>query len=321
MKPTLMGGLRVKMFAPDPRDVTFEKRGFHAPSAEQQANLEKVGSMFLTGFGYGLIGRGMSDIQSALEEVEQPFRGFAYEGCTMALAVRDALLPVGRHWVGDFLEGPGKPHVYMAHIGVGWAMARLPGIRWRAIMPEDEVLRWLALDGYGFHQAYFRTDQYVKRQHQARVPLFQPADYAGRAIDQGIGRALWFVNGSEVRRVADAIGQFAPERRGDLWSGAALASVYAGGTDPADLKLMKDLSAEHLPHALLGAAFAAKARLLAGLVTPHTETAVRVWCDMSVEEAAGVTEQAIEVLFDTGGTQPGYERWRERIRQDFGERS
>jgi hypothetical protein len=318
MKPTLMGGLRVKLFAPDPRDVTFERRGFRAPGAQQQANLEKVGSMFLEGFGYGLIGRGMPDIESELETVEQQFRGFAYEGCAMALAVRDALLPAGRHWVSDFLEGPGKPHVYMAHVGVGWAMARLPAIRWRAIMPADEVLRWLAMDGYGFHQAYFRTDQYVGRQHQARIPLFEPSSYAGRAIDQGIGRALWFVNGSDVRGVAEAIGGFAPERRGDLWSGAALASVYAGGTDPADLKLMKDLSGEHAPHAMLGAAFAAKARLLAGLVTPYTEPAVRVWCDMSVQEAAAVTEQAIEALFDSG-VEPGYERWRQRIRQEFGE--
>lgn len=319
MKPTLMGALRYKIFAPDPSDVTFEKRGFHAPSAQQQANLEKVGGKFLTGFGYGLTGRGMSDMETSLETVETPFRGFAYEGCAMALAVRDALLPAGRHWVSDFLAGPGKPHVYMAHIGVGWAMARLPAIRWRAIMPQDEVLRWLCLDGWGFHQAYFKTSQYVGGQRQARVPLFEPAEYAGRAIDQGIGRALWFVNGSDVRGVVDAINRFAPERRGDLWSGAALASVYAEGVDAGDLKLMKELAGEHGPQASLGAAFAAKARLLAGLATPHTEIGAQVYCGMSAAEAAGVTEQAIEVLFDTDGLQPGYERWRKRIREQFGE--
>src|SRR5215472_3183271 len=178
MKPTLMGSLRNRIFAPDPRDVTFSRRGFHAPNAEQQANLEMVGSMFLTGFGYGLTGRGLTDIESSLETVEKTFRGFAYEGCAMALAVRDALLPARRHWVNDFLAGPAQPHIYMAHVGVGWAMARLPSIRWRAIMPADEVLRWLALDGYGFHQAYFKTKQYVGGHHQARIPLFQPAEYA-----------------------------------------------------------------------------------------------------------------------------------------------
>ena len=317
MRPTLMGAVRQRIFSPDPRDVTFEKRGWQVRGGEQQANLERVGSVFLEGFGYGLTGRDIADISASLETVSRQFRGFAYEGCTMALAVRDALLPVGRHWVRDFLAGPAAPHIYMAHVGIGWAMARLPSIRWRAIMPEDEVLRWLALDGYGFHQAYFRTDQFVTRQYQPRIPHWQPADYASRAVDQGIGRALWFVNGSDVRAVVDCISRFAPARHGDLWSGAALASVYAGGTDVADLKLMADLAGEFRPDVAQGAAFAAKARLLADLVTPHTEVAVRAYCSMSVEEAAAVTEEAVEVLLDPAGPVPGYELWRQRIRKQF----
>jgi enediyne biosynthesis protein E3 len=317
MQPTMTGAIRLRIFAPDPRDVTFSRRGFHSPGAEQQANLEKVGSMFLEGFGYGMGGRALPDIESSLETVDKQFRGFAYEGCTMALAVRDAIRPAGRHWVHDFLAGPAAPHVYMAHIGIGWAMARLPSVRWRAIMPEDEVLRWLALDGYGFHQAYFKTGKYVTGQYQSRLPVWQPSDYASRAVDQGIGRALWFVNGSDVRRLAGMIGSFAPARRADLWSGAALASVYAGGADAGDIKLMRELAGEYRPDAAQGAAFAAKARLLAGLVTPHTETAVRVYCAMSVEEAAAVTEEAIAVLLEPPGPIPGYELWRQQIRKQF----
>jgi hypothetical protein len=317
MEPTLTGVLRRRVFSPDPRDVTFERRGFRASDPQQQANLEKVGSKFLEGFDYGLVGRTMADMVSSLEGIQPQFRGFAYEGCAMALAVRDALLPFRRHWVHDFLAGPAAPHIYMAHIGIGWAMARLPAARWRAVMPEDEVLRWLALDGYGFHQAYFRTSQYVHEQYQARIPLWEPGDYANQAVDQGIGRALWFVNGSDVRRVAETISRFAPARRGDLWSGAGLASVYAGGVDAADLKLMAELAGEHRPDAAQGAAFAAKARLLAGLVMPHTETGVQVYCGMSVEAAAAVTEDAIEVLLEENGTVPGYERWRQRIRRQF----
>ncbi len=317
MQVTLMGAMRRRIFTPDSSEVTFEKRGWRLPDPQQQANLEKVGSMFLEGFGYGIAGRDIPAMESELETVDQSFRGFAYEGCTMALAVRDALLPAGRHWVRDFLAGPAAPHIYMAHIGIGWAMARLPAVRWRAIMPDDEVLGWLALDGYGFHQAYFKTAQYVTRQHQARIPVWQPADYANRAVDQGIGRAMWFVNGSDVPQLADAIGRFAPARHGDLWSGAALASVYAGGVEPADLKLMDELAGKYRPDVAQGAAFAAKARLLAGLVTPHTEAAVRVHCEMSVEEAAAVTEEAIEVLLNPSGPVPGYELWRQRIRQRF----
>jgi enediyne biosynthesis protein E3 len=315
--PTLLGALRNKLLAPDPRDVTFERRGFHPAGARQQANLEKVGRMFLAGYGIGMTGRALTEISESLESIERPFRGFAYEGCSMALAVRDALLPVRRHWIRDFLAGPAAPHVYMAHIGIGWAMARVPSVRWRVIMPADEVLRWLALDGYGFHQAYFRTRQYVDGQYQSRIPLWRPSAYAARAVDQGIGRALWFVNGSNVQQVASAIGRFTRSRHGDLWSGAALASVYAGGTDVSDLRLMADLAGPHLPDAAQGAAFAATARLHAALVTPHTEVSVRVYCGMSVEDAARVCTQAAEALAEPGDAIPAYELWRQRIRSRF----
>lgn len=315
--PTLMGALRNRLLAPDPREVTFERRGFRSPGAQQQANLEKVGLMFLAGFGIGMTGRRIAEISESLETIERPFRGFAYEGCAMALAVRDAMLPARRHWIRDFLAGPAAPHTYMAHIGIGWAMARLPSVRWRAIMPADEVLGWLALDGYGFHQAYFRTKQYVDGQYQGRLPLWRPAAYAARAVDQGIGRALWFVNGSDVQRVAGAIDRFAESRRGDLWSGAALASVYAGGAAVDDLRLMAGLAGRYRPDAAQGAAFAATARLHAGLVMPQTEVSVRVYCGMSVEDAAGVCAQATEVLAEPAGTMPGYELWRQRIRSQF----
>jgi enediyne biosynthesis protein E3 len=317
MEPSLMGRLRCGVFLPDQSEVTFERRGFTAPDAARQANLEKVGTKFLEGFGYAMAGRSLPDIESSLETVEHAFKGFAYEGCAMALAIRDGLLPARRHWVRDLLASRGAAHVYMACIGVGWAMARLPRMRWRAIRPGDPLLRWLALDGYGFHQAYFRTGQYVTGQHQAAIPGWQPAGYANRAVDQGIGRALWFVNGADVGHVAATIEKFEPSRRGDLWSGAALASVYAGGADTSELADMARLAGPHRPAAAQGAAFAAKARLLAGLVTPGTELGVKVYCDMSVEEAAAVTDEAMRGLPEADGEVPGYEAWRQRIMKRF----
>ncbi len=202
----------------------------------------------------------------------------------------------------------------MAYIGVGWAMARLPRARWRAIAPRDPLLRWLALDGYGFHQAYFRTSRYLDGQYQAAVPGWRSA-YASRAVDQGIGRALWFACGADVAGVAAAIGKFAPARRGDLWSGAGLASVYAGGAGEEELTEMVRLAGQYRPHAALGAAFAGEARLRAGLVTAGTELGVRVHCGMSVQDAAAVTLEARSGLPEADGPVPSYELWRERIRQ------
>jgi hypothetical protein len=264
-----------------------------------------------------MAGRSLAEIESSLEAVEPAFRGFAYEGCTMALAVRDGIRPSGRHWVRDLMASRGANHIYMAYIGVGWAMARLPRLRWRAIEPHDPLLRWLALDGYGFHQAYFHTQQYVWQQHQARIPGWEPAGYANRAVDQGIGRALWFVNGSDVQGVAKTIGAFPQSRQGDLWSGAGLASVYAGGADAGELSDLARLAGQYRSHAAQGAAFAVKARLLAGLVLPGTELGAKVYCDMSVEEAAAVTDEARHDLPPEGTGPPSFEVWRDRIRKRF----
>ena len=317
MDPNWAGRLRCRIFLPDQSEVTFERRGWTAVEPTRQANLEKVGRKFLEGFEYGMADRQLADIESSLETVEPAFRGFAYEGCAMALAVRDGIRPSGRHWVRDLLASRGANHVYMAYIGVGWAMARLPKLRWRAIEPHDPLLRWLALDGYGFHQAYFRTQQYVWGQRQDRIPGWEPHWYASRVADQGMGRALWFVNGSDVQRVASTIEAFPQSRRGDLWSGASLASVYAGGADAGELSDMVRLAGPYRSYAAQGAAFAAKARLLAGLVTPGTELGVKVHCDMSVEEAAAVTDEAIDGLPSDEGDTPRFEIWRERIRSRF----
>jgi hypothetical protein len=316
VETTWAGRLRCRIFLPDQSEVTWEGRGFYAPDAQRQANLEKVVTKFLEGFAYGMGGRSLPDMESSLEMIEPTFRGFAYEGCAMALAVRDGIAPVNRHWVRDLLASRGAAHIYMAYIGVGWAMARLPRVRWRAIAPRDPLLRWLALDGYGFHQAFFHTGKYVENQYQAPIPGW-PSAYANRVADQGIGRALWFVNGSDVARVADMIGKFAPSRQADLWSGAALASVYAGGAEAAELEEMVRLAGPYRSNAAQGAAFAAGARVLAGLVTPGTELGVKVHCDMSAAEAAAITDEAKLGLPETDGPVPAFELWRERIRQRF----
>jgi enediyne biosynthesis protein E3 len=132
-----------------------------------------------------------------------------------------------------------------------------------------------------------------------------------------VGRALWFVNGSDVQRAASCIADFAPSRQADLWSGTGLASVYAGGVDAGELSDMVRLAGEYRSHVAQGAAFAAKARLLAGLVTPGTELGVKVHCDMSVEDAAAITEQAQVGLPASDTDVPIFEVWRERIRQHF----
>src|SRR5256885_4223901 len=305
---------RRRLLMPDLSEVTFQKRGFSAPNPEVRCHLESVGRRFLEGYGRVLDGGAVGEIARRLEEVEAPLRGFAYEGASMGLAVTDALAPWRTARLPAFIAGPAAPHVYMAHVGAGWAMARLPGLLRHRIALTDPLLRWLAVDGYGFHQAFFATRTYVggRRRPRLRVPWPDPSGYASRVFDQGMGRALWFVCGASAARVAGVIGGFAADRRGDLWAGAGLAATYAGGAEAGELELLLAAAAGYRAEVAQGAAFAAKARLRAGLATSHTGVAAEVFCGTSAPAAAAATDEALCDL-PPDGPVPAYETWRGRI--------
>lgn len=210
-------------------------------------------------------------------------------------------------------------HVYMAYVGIGWAMARLPRMLWSRLDAPDPLLRWLVLDGYGFHQAYFKTAKYV---HRAEREVSFPwpggpsAAYAVRAVDQGIGRASWFVAGTDVGELVRIFDRFEPHRRSDLWAGAGLAATYAGGATEAELHRLRVAAGRYAPDLAQGSAFAAGARVRADLVVPHNELATQVLCGLAVEAASKVTDDARDGLGGDGEV-PAYEQWRRRIRSAF----
>jgi hypothetical protein len=313
------GALRRRILTPNVSATRLDVRGFHEKTPAARELLETIGATFLTGYAYAAEARTAADAETPLETVPEQFRGFAYEGAAMAFAVRDGL-PFGRHThVDDFLDGRGEAHVYMAYVGIGWAMARLPRFRWPSGEDADPLLRWLILDGYGFHQAYFRTKKYVQGQYQD--PDFPWPDdhqrgYANHAIDQGIGRALWFIAGTDPDRAADLIESFPPERRSDLYGGAGLAATYAGGADQAELERFRERSGTYRPYLAQGCAFAAEARVRAGLVIPHTAVATQVFCGATPEEAARISA-SVRPDQPVQGDLPAYEVWRRRIATEF----
>jgi len=304
--------LRRRILTPGTAATSLAVRGFHEKSPAARELLETIGRTFLAGFGYAAQARRPVDAEEHLEKVPVQFRGFGYEGAAMAFAILDGLPFGGGRNVERFVAGRGGAHIYMVYVGVGWAMARLPRFRWHTLTVPDPLLRWLALDGYGFHQAYFHTQRYVHEQfHDDRFPW--PADgpqwYASRAIDQGIGRALWFVGGTAVDVVTTTIERFPEHRRPDLYSGAGLAATYAGGVDDEELRAFWDRAGDHRPQVAQGSAFAASARVRAGLVVPHNELATRVFCGMTVAEAAAVTDRT-RPDGQVPGALPAYEVWR-----------
>jgi len=313
------GALRRRVLTPAVSATRLDVRGFHAKSSAARELLETIGGTFLAGYARAAEAGEPAAAEEHLERVPARFRGFAYEGAAMGFAMRDALpFSTGRN-VSGFLAGRGRDHVYMAYVGIGWAMARLPKFRWPDGMALDPLLRWLVLDGYGFHQAYFHTGRYVHGQHQdPRFPWPAGSErwYANRAIDQGIGRALWFVGGTDATLVATMIDKFPAERRSDLYSGAGLAASYAGGADEAELRLFWQRAGAHRAQVAQACAFAADARVRAGLVVPHSRVATQVFCGLTPEEAARIAAELRPEQPVQDGL-PAYEVWRQRIAAEF----
>ncbi|MEW2548170.1 DUF1702 family protein [Streptomyces sp. NPDC047002] len=311
--------LRRRVLTPSDSETELSVRGFHVKSEEARDLLETVGRTFLRGYAYAAESRETAEAEDRLEQLPVRFRGFGYEGAAMGFAMRDGL-PLGRHdHVERFLRGRGGDHIYMVYIGVGWAMARLPRLRWPAVNVTDPLLRWLVLDGYGFHQAYFKTPRYVHRQHREQNfpwPQDGPQWYVQQAIDLGIGRALWFVGGTDPAEVDRLIHAYPEDRHPALFSGAGLAATYAGGVTEEELVDFRNRSGPHLPAVAQAAAFAATARADAGLLVPHNDLATGLLCGMSALEAHR-TSVSLRPEPPYAGRTPPYEVWRQRVAARF----
>jgi enediyne biosynthesis protein E3 len=310
------GLLRKVAFGISLEEATFARRGFRVGEAGAQQRLEQIGDVFLQGYHAALEEDAPEALALRLGAVDAELRGFAFEGAAMGLTLLDHLSPGKEKRLQTFLNGPGAAHIYMAHVGVGWAVARLPWLRRHAeqyLTRLDPLLCWLAVDGYGFHEGYFNWRRAIERQTIPR----QLKGYARRVFDQGLGRSLWFVEGADIPGISSTVASFEPERHADLWSGAGLACAYAGGVDQAGIEAMRMAAQAYTPQLAQGAAFAAKARQRANNPAAHTEMACKVLCGLSTEAAALITDVALERV-PGDGKEPAYEVWRQRIQAQFG---
>lgn len=301
------------LFGISPEETSFDRRGFEPAAPTVRRRLEQIGRTFVEGYLAALDESDPVILGERLNEIERERRGWAFEGSAMALALLDQLTPWKRNRVERFLDGPAQAHIYLVHVGMGWALARLGRRINRPPRRLDGLLRWLVVDGYGFHEGFFHWRRTIKdRRRPPRV-----FGYARRAFDQGLGRCVWFVMGADVGRIVDAIGAFAIERRADLWSGVGLACAYVGGVEDQAIDDLR-IAAE-ADHAWLaqGAAFAAKARERARNEAPHTETACRILCGLSAAAAAQCTDRALKGLPADFHHTPAYEAWRRRLHRTF----
>ncbi|GBF80268.1 hypothetical protein AsFPU1_1669 [Aphanothece sacrum FPU1] len=333
-----MDKLRQTLLSISLEEATFAKRGFQETNAKTQQHLETIGKTFLQGYQTAIAFNDPSGVIAQINQIEAEYRGFAFEGAAMGLALLDRLTPWNSRRIEQYLIDEGQNHIYMTYVGIGWLLARLPGgiqsyltelekaqVRslgnWdicptspHSLTPSHphSLLGWLSIDGYGFHQGYFHWRDYI----QGIKPPKNLSGYSCRVFDQGLGRSLWFVKGADLNAIQQAIAQFQPHRRADLWSGIGLACGYAGGMENHAIASLKEAAKPYYPELAQGVAFAAKTRIRAGNLTEHTEIAAQILCGMSAQQAADITDDTLTGL-SYGETVPVYEQWRQGIQKHF----
>jgi hypothetical protein len=293
-----------------PAEASFARRRFRSAREETRLRLEHIGEVFLAGYQAGLQTGAVPALGQALAAVPQEARGFAFEGAAMALAAVGLLLPWRWRHLRRFMDGAGE-HVYMVHVGVGWAAAALRRQPARLGRRFPPLYRWLVVDGAGFFHGYFRWAP-----PRAPVPVSRLGGYAARAFDQGLGRSLWFREGGSAVDIGRAITAAAPSRQADLWSGVGLACAYAGGVPDEAVLALRARAGAARPALAQGACFAAAARQRAGNPAPHTERASRLLCGRSAAESARLAE-AVRLALPDPGSDEAYERWRRDLQGHF----
>lgn len=284
--------LRTTLFGLGEKDLAACRVHWHDAPSPLRERLDAIVDSFARGYNLALASSGVAELVAGLEQHDAERKGFAYEGAGMGLAIRIMVTP-GSRLLDEYLRGPGDAHHYMIQVGAGWALGRVP-IRHAALRRQlDDTYHWLAWDGFGFHQLFFDTVR-TRDEHAGR-----PADapYQGRAFDQGVGRAMWFVEQADPTRIAARFARFPAARQPDLWGGVGLAATYAGGVALDVLDALIERAGEHRPALGTGSMLAVEARRRAGNPSPHGLT--------NCVRLTGLSEASIHEVIDDAIAQAG----------------
>jgi len=306
--------MRKFVFGISPRAWSFSRLGFPDADPAIRRRLEHIISTFVDGYHATLEDSRPEVLLPRLDAIEPEYRGFAFEGVGMCLALFDILTPWKRGRWAAMLKTPAEPHSFLLHVGYGLALARLGRPATDALTRlTDPGERWLAVDGYGFHEGFFRWHKYVEK----AAPPPRLSGYAARVFDQGLGRVMWFGCGADVDRIGRTVSAFSPARHADLWSGLGVACTYAGGLEEMGMKALADRAHPYQVHLQQGSVFATKLRHRAGNVVAHTERACLTLAGLSVAEAVALVDAAFNGLPPDNEQEPAYETLRCRVQHSL----
>jgi enediyne biosynthesis protein E3 len=245
------------------------------------SKMENIKTVFQDAKDFFMESKNTTDCIHYLEKTNLEFRSVAYEGASMALALKalsenDYSL---KDW-NSFLSNS-KNQAGNIHIGLGWAIAESKPNDLSFLNSIHPMMLFRVWDGCGYYDGIFRQRQTIKNQIRQEYNI--KAD--GNAYDEGIGRSIWYHCKGNVPRVVEMIHSFSSDRFADLWRGIGIASVYVGGNREQDLEQLFLSSEKYSLQLAIGAAMVAKARLQTKTITTDVELACKSWCKLNPEEA------------------------------------
>jgi hypothetical protein len=270
-------------------EAEFEVRGFSKEEAAQE-RLENVAKVVVTGYNTALEFGYSKELFMNIKTVKTELNGFYNEGVGMGLYTLDLFSIFNQNRFWNFIKNEGKNHEYMSYIGAGIACGVFKRPFKKFLEKASPTSGLLILNGIGFYYGYFKPKKTLKN-------LYVPKSVIGDSFylecyDNGIGRALWFVNGGNPDKIKKTITEFPLSRHAAIWSGVGLAATYAGGVSQEVILQLKKLAGEHYIRLAEGSILATHTRDLAG--NPHIEnTTLFIFSRKTKEECNDFTKEAL----------------------------
>jgi hypothetical protein len=310
------------IFALSPRAVALDALGFACADQRVRESLEKILSVFVAGYNAALKGRDYALVSTQLANEFDPHHvGFAFEGAGMCYALFDLLTPWSASRLRAFTDGAGRKHDYIATVGAGFAVARIPWGRWLLesyLQRLEPAVAWCVIDGYGFHQGIFHPERIAENSRHWRSAL--PA-YARQLFDSGIGRSFWWTQGASPARIRQMIDRFPEASRAEMWCGIGVAASYAGGVEDDVLADLFEQSGTWSDDFLCGFPFSARMRQKGENPSRWTERACTNLLKISAEESAELIVSQLNAIStmlegrEREFREHGYALLRESLRQ------
>ncbi len=298
--------------------MSVARRHFHVYEPERIAEVESIGTAFLSGFNAMLRHRRLIDVRHICEGLSPYLRSFAYEGAAMGFGLRSWLRCGWRlEEFEQFIEELNPRYQYLYFVGLGWwfheRYKKNPQKIDRMIQTLNPYYRYLCHDGFGF-----KTGFYEYLHDPATLWRFKEfPGYGPHACFQGFGRSLWFVYRDAQEQLFACLNSIEPLYRADGYAGLGLGIAFTQIENLAyAFHFLPKIKGPYRDEFLLGIIFALAARRMSdedyfGEQTSKLEPHLQTFVKLALKACDECFAEAVEL----GHSDSVYAMWRDRTRK------